>query len=99
MHVSGYLKYLLVLYFLLHTFGGIFNMFINGVGKIKLQTISLVTGALLFVPLAIGFIKYLGMGMEGIVLASIIANFYTPFIAPIQYYRIINNKANGIWNK
>ncbi len=93
------LRISLLLYFLLFAFGSVFNMFINGVGKIKVQLISLVIGAIIFIPLSIFFIKHLHMGIEGVVYASIIANFYSPFVAPIQYYKIINNKANGIWNK
>ncbi len=93
------LRVSLLLYFLLFAFGSVFNMFINGVGKIKVQLISLVIGAVIFIPLSIFFIKHLHMGIEGIVYASILANFYSPFVAPIQYFKIINNKANGIWNK
>ena len=93
------LRVSLLLYFLLFAFGSVFNMFINGIGKIKVQLISLVIGALLFIPLSMFFINHLNMGIEGIVYASILANFYSPFVAPIQYYKLINNKANGIWDK
>lgn len=97
--ISNKLKFFLIIYFLLFAFGGIFNMFINGVGKISVQMYSLLIGAILFVPIALFFIKYLHWGIESVVIASIIANFYSPFIAPYQYYKIINKKANGIWNK
>ncbi|PID27528.1 MAG: polysaccharide biosynthesis protein [Candidatus Cloacimonadota bacterium] len=97
--ISFLLSTLLFIYFSLFTFGGIFNMFINGVGKIKLQLVSLLAGSLIFFPLSYIFIKYLNFGIEGLVLATIIANIYLPVIAPVQYYKIINNKASGIWNK
>lgn len=97
--ITQKLRISLIIYFLLFAFGSVFNMFINGVGKIKVQLISLVIGAIIFIPLSIFFIKHLNMGIEGVVYASILANFYSPFIAPIQYFKIINNKANGIWNK
>lgn len=97
--ISTTLKVLLIFYFLIFTFGGVFNMFINGVGKVTLQTISLLIGALLFVPCTYFFIHYLNWGIESVVLGSIIANFYSLVIAPVQYYKIINNKAQGIWNK
>jgi O-antigen/teichoic acid export membrane protein len=97
--ISMTLKILLILYFLIFTFGGVFNMFINGVGKVTLQTYSLLLGAALFVPCTYFFIHYLNWGIESVVLGSIIANFYSLIIAPIQYFKIINNKAQGIWNK
>jgi Na+-driven multidrug efflux pump len=74
-------------------------MFINGVGKVLLQTYCLVLGVILFIPSIYFFIEYLGWGIEGVVMSVIIANFYSLFVAPIQYYKIINNKAHGIWNR
>jgi O-antigen/teichoic acid export membrane protein len=98
-HISNSLKYSLIVYFLTFTFGGVFNMFINGVGKLKVQLYSLLAGALMFIPLTYIFVKILGWGIESVVIASIIANFYSPILAPLQYYKLINNKAKGIWNE
>jgi O-antigen/teichoic acid export membrane protein len=92
-------RLLLIIAFLIFTFGMIFNMFINGVGKVLLQTYCLVLGVILFIPSIYFFIEYLGWGIEGVVMSVIIANFYSLFVAPIQYYKIINNKAHGIWNR
>ncbi|MCB0472385.1 MAG: oligosaccharide flippase family protein [Flavobacteriaceae bacterium] len=97
--ISNRLKILLLIFFLLFSFGGIFNIFINGISKISIQMYSLLIGSLLFVPISIFFIKYMHWGIESVVMASILSNFYSPFIAPIQYYKIIKNKAHGIWNK
>ncbi len=92
-------RLLLVLAFLIFTFGMVFNMFINGVGKVMLQTYCLVIGVVLFIPSIYFFLEYLQWGIEGVVMSMIIANFYSLIVAPIQYYKIINNKAHGIWNK
>ena len=97
--ISYRLRYILLIYFLIFSFGGIFNMFINGVGVIKLQTISLIIGTLVFIPLTYFFIKVFNFGIESVALAMIIANFYSLFIAPIQYKKLINNRAYGIWGK
>jgi len=97
--ISFKLSSLLMIYFALFTLGGVFNMFINGVGKIKLQLYSSVAGALLFLPLSYLFIKIVGMGIEGLVFAAIIVNVYGPLLAPVQFYKIINNKAKGILNQ
>lgn len=92
------LRLSLVIYFLIISFGGIFNMFVNGVGKLGLQMRAVVIGAIIFLPLCIFFIKYLNWGIESVVIATIISNFYLPIFAPIQYYKLINKKATGIWN-
>ncbi len=97
--ISFKLKVALMIYFLVFTFGNIFNTFINGVGKIKVQMYSLLIGAFLFIPIAFFLIKELKWGIESVVIASILANFYSPLIAPYQYYKIVNEKAHGIWNK
>lgn len=98
-YISEKLKILLLIYFLLFTFGSIFNMFINGVGKIKVQMYSLLIGAILFIPVTIILINKFHLGIESVVIATILSNFYSPFVAPYQYFKIINNKANGIWNQ
>lgn len=93
------LSILLGLHVGLLSFGNIFVFFVNGVGKIRLQLVSSVIGALLFIPCAILFSNYTSLSIGGVVLAMIIANFYGPILAPIQYYKILNKKNIGIWNK
>ncbi|MET2984902.1 lipopolysaccharide biosynthesis protein [Aureibaculum conchae] len=89
----------LLIYFITFNFGGIFVMFINGVGKIKLQMYSSAIGALVFIAVAIILVKYYKIGMIGLVVASILSNFYGLILAPIQYRKLINNSATGIWGK
>ncbi len=93
------LSAIMALYFILYTFGGIFVQFVNGVSKIKMQLYSSVIGAIIFFPMAHFFIKVLHMNVEGLVLATLITNWYGPFLSPIQYRKIVTNKAKGIWNK
>jgi O-antigen/teichoic acid export membrane protein len=92
------LSSLLLLYFIVFTFGGIFNMFINGVGKIKLQLYYSVISALMFYPLTYYAIIELGMGIEGIAMAIVLTNLFGPILSAIQYRKIVNNQAIGIWN-
>ncbi|MCA0931059.1 oligosaccharide flippase family protein [Lutimonas saemankumensis] len=98
-NITDRLKISLIIYFLLFTFGSVFNMFINGVGKLQVQMYSLLIGATIFIPITIFFIKILHWGIESVVIASIVSNFYSPFVAPFHYYKLINNRAHGIWNK
>ena len=92
------LSFVLLIYFMSFTFGGVFVMFINGVGKVKLQMYSSMIGAAVFIITAIVLIKYANLGISGLVIASIISNFNGVILAPIQYKKIINNTAKGIWN-
>jgi O-antigen/teichoic acid export membrane protein len=93
------LSLILFIYFITFTFGGVFNMFINGVGKIRLQMYSSIIGAIVFIITAILILEYTNLGVSGIVIASILSNFNGIFLAPIQFYKIVNNQARGIWNR
>jgi O-antigen/teichoic acid export membrane protein len=97
--ISDRLKISQLIYFLLFALGGVFNMFINGVAKVSVQMYTHIIGAIIFIPVTYFFINYLHWGIESVVIGGIIANFYYPIIAPIQYYKIVTNKARGIWNK
>ncbi|MBN1952340.1 MAG: oligosaccharide flippase family protein [Bacteroidales bacterium] len=86
-------------YVIVRIYGSIYNNFINGVGKIKLQFIFSIGSALLNIPLSVFFAKTLGMGISGVILATLVCILYGPVIAPLQYKLLINHKARGIWNK
>lgn len=81
------------------TFSMIYNNFINGVGKIRLHFIISIVIMLLNVPLSIFFARNLEMGVSGIIIASSVCIALNILFMPIQYYKLINNKATGIWNK
>jgi O-antigen/teichoic acid export membrane protein len=84
-------------YVMLNAWCMIFSMFLNGVGKLKLQLYSSLFGALVNIPLAI----YLGkqIGIAGVVLSTCLLAVFSAVWSPIQYFKIINNNAKGIWNK
>ncbi len=81
------------------TFNMIYAYFINGVGKIKLQLITSLISMIINIPLSIYFGKYLGWGSTGVILATCVSLGYAVILRPIQYYKLINNTAKGIWNK
>ena len=81
------------------TFNMIYVNFINGVGKIKLQLITSLISMTINIPLSIYLGKYLGWGSTGVILATCFSLLYSVVLRPIQYYKIINNTAKGIWNK
>jgi O-antigen/teichoic acid export membrane protein len=85
-----------MIWVLINAWNAIFSQFLNGIGKIKIQLIIGVLAALLNIPLAI----WLGnlMGIKGILLSNILLSLLTVFIYPIQYKKIINGTAIGLFN-
>jgi O-antigen/teichoic acid export membrane protein len=75
----------------------IFSQFLNGVGKIKLQLYSSIFGALLNIPMAVFLGKHLGI--YGVLLSTCLLGTVNAIWSPIQYKKLLNNKATGIWNK
>lgn len=81
----------------LNSWCGIFSHFLNGVGKIKLQLYFGGLSALLNIPLSIFLGK--NLGIYGVLLSTSILAAISAIWSPIQYVKLINNKATGIWNK
>lgn len=75
----------------------IFVHFINGVGKVTLQLIIGVSAAIINIPLAI----FLGnlIGIEGIYIGNILLSLITVIIYPIQYKKLLNGTASGVFNR
>lgn len=89
----------IALFVALMTFNMIYVNFINGVGKIKLQLFTSIITMTINIPLSIFFGKYLDWGSTGVVLATCVSIGYSVILRPIQYHKLINNTAKGIWNK
>ena len=87
------------IFMVLLSWGNIFVVFINGVGKVRLQIIVATIGAIINIPLSYFFAIVLNLGLAGVIAASIISISFGPILAPIQFRKIINGTAKGIWNK
>ena len=73
------------------------SCFLNGMNILRLELITILIEALIFIPLAIFMIKL--FGLNGIVLALIFANLPATIINTVQVSKIVRNKATGIWLK
>lgn len=79
-------------------FATVFVFVINGVGALKVQFYSSIITSIGFVALALLLIKRYHLGVESILIASIVSNLFGFIIAPIQYYKIIIKREQaGIW--
>lgn len=98
-HIPFILSAVMCLYFICRCYGGTYNMFINGTGKIRIQSITLAIMTLLYFPLAYFLAKILNIGLIAIPLSLIATDIYSLFIARIHYKRLLSNSATGLWNK
>jgi O-antigen/teichoic acid export membrane protein len=85
-------------YFIQIVFISVYNMFINGSGKIKLAMYFTVFEIVAYILLAYVLSKYV-MGVYGVIVASIITKSFTFVLQYIQVNKIIEEKATGIWNQ
>ncbi len=87
------------IFVILFNWTNVFAYFINGIGKIKLQFYSSIFIAIANIPLSIYLAKYLNMGITGVMTATCICISVNAIWSPIQYKKIINKTAAGIWAK
>ena len=72
----------------------------NGIGKIKLQlSCKHLCRGTLNIPLSIFLAKFFQLGSAGVILGTIICIVPFVILMPIQYNKIINKQAYGIWNE
>jgi len=93
------LKALMAIYAISIAWLNIFSFFSNGIGKIRIQLIAYIFAALINIPMSYYFGKVLHMGSSGVLLATIICIIGISLVLSLQYMKIINNSAKGIWNK
>lgn len=93
------LNFIMALNAILLNWRSMYIYFINGIGKIKLQTRMAIFGALLHIPLAIIIIENTDLGISGVMLSTVMTGFIGAFWSWLQYKKIINGQAKGIWNQ
>jgi O-antigen/teichoic acid export membrane protein len=87
----------MAVYVIIYGWNGIYINFLNGVGIIKLQLYSGIWGMILNIPMAV----YLGntIGIIGVLLPTVILGAINMIWSTIQYNKIINFNARGLWAK
>lgn len=74
-----------------------FTNFVSGVGKLKLGLYIVTIKIVIYIPIAIVLTKLIGV--SGVVWATILVNFSSIILEPMQTYKILNKTARGIWNE
>jgi len=72
--------------------GSVYCTILNGIGALNVQYKASILSPFIFIGFSFVFIKYFKMGIDSIILASIIANFNAYVLAPIQYKSILKKK-------
>ena len=75
-----------------------YSYFINGIGKLRLQLIFSASAAILFIPLAYLVVKFTNDIIWFIAVMCLI-NIPGLIINRIQFNKLINGHAKGIWNR
>jgi O-antigen/teichoic acid export membrane protein len=83
------LSLFMMIYSVAISFGNIYIMILNGVGKIKIQMLVNIIGMTLFIPLAYYLAIILHLGIIGIIISTIICSLYGPVIAPFEVNRLL----------
>lgn len=89
----------MAIYVSMYSFNMIFNQFINATGKIFISIIISVVILILNIPLSKILAVDLDLGPLGVLLATIVLYSLKVVVFPVQFHKVINKRALGIWSK
>lgn len=74
-----------------------FSAILNGMGKLRIQILTIICVACLYFPVC----SYLGkqIGVLGVIVGMLCLNIPGAILNTVQLHRIVKNRAFGIWNK
>jgi O-antigen/teichoic acid export membrane protein len=93
------LNIFMALFILISTWNNIYVYFINSTGKLSIQVIGSLISAALNIPVSIFLARDLNMGTSGVILGTCISLFPGVILGPLQYYKLLNKTAEGIWSR
>lgn len=96
--ISWTLRITMSIYFILNIWTTPYSSFISGAGKMQVAMVSAIFKMIIYIPIAILLVKT--FGTPGIMISIILVNTIpNNILYTIQYKRIVNKTAAGIWNK
>jgi len=87
----------MAIYVIINSWNSIFSSFQNGLGVLRLQLLGAFIGIVFSLPLAILFASTFGFGVKGVLFGTILGSILPGIWSPIQYRKVINGTATGIW--
>ncbi len=95
--INWELMVLTLFYYILSIKTSIYASFINGSGKVSLQFYMTVAECFIHIPLAIFLCNLIGI--YGVLISLSLVTIINLIWEPIQFNKLRQGKANGIWNK
>jgi O-antigen/teichoic acid export membrane protein len=92
------LSALMALYVGITLYCSTYTSFINGTGKIRLQSYLSVFVSIFHIPIGYFLIKVLDLGLNGLIILSIIWSLISLLLWSIQYKKIMEKSSVYIWN-
>jgi O-antigen/teichoic acid export membrane protein len=81
------------------TWVNMFNLILNGTGKIRLQMYAWIVACVVNIPASIFFAKTLGLGLIGIEMGTIFSLIPLVIFSPLQVRKILRREDRGIWGR
>jgi O-antigen/teichoic acid export membrane protein len=70
-----------------------YALFVNGIGKIKLQMYTAIIAGIINIPISVYFAKSLHYGSGGVILGTVVSLSIFAIVGPIQTYFLLKDKA------
>lgn len=83
---------LFCLFIIVSVWNNVFAYFVNAISELSVQLWTAVLAAILNIPLSIFFVKYVGIGVGGVVIATVVSLSFFSFLGPLQVLRIIKER-------
>jgi O-antigen/teichoic acid export membrane protein len=84
----------LSMFVVISIWNNIYSFFLNGVGIVKMQITTAVIGALINAPLAVFLVKYIELGLAGVVYSMCASLILFSVFGPIVTYKFFKNNRN-----
>lgn len=81
-------SFLMFLFFSISVFGTIYVNILNGISALNTQFIASIFSPFVFLLLSYCLTHFVNLGLNGIIISSIIANFNAYLVAPLQFKKI-----------
>ncbi|MEE9406936.1 MAG: MATE family efflux transporter [Polaribacter sp.] len=89
--ISKSLLLFMSLFVLVRVYGAIYMMFLNAIGKVKLQMWLFIFGAIINIPISIYLVEEYNLGSSGVILGTVFSILGMSIILPIQTFKILKN--------